>query len=102
MSQLDTYEFQTEIQGEFSTGSINHTLLAGVDVFVADSQVKTTTNFALPVNLFDPQIGIAPTPTLPLPFLRNDSTANLSRVGLLLQDQIELLPGLNLLLRCCY
>ncbi|MEM9244117.1 MAG: TonB-dependent siderophore receptor [Cyanobacteria bacterium P01_F01_bin.153] len=97
-SELTTYELQTEVQGEFSTGSINHTLLAAIDVFFADSKTLTTTEAASSINLFDPEIGIASQPDLPLSFTRNDSESSLNRVGILLQDQIELLPGLNILL----
>ncbi|MEM9483705.1 MAG: TonB-dependent siderophore receptor [Cyanobacteria bacterium P01_F01_bin.116] len=97
-NEVETYEAQTDIQGQFSTGSINHTLLAGVDLFFADSTINTTSDFATPVNLFDPQIGLIPEPELPLNLTLNDSTSELSRVGLLLQDQIELTPQLNLLL----
>ena len=95
---LETYEAQTDIQGEFSTGSINHTLLAGVDLFFADSDINTTIDFAPPVNLFDPQIGLIPELERPLNLTISDSITELSRVGLLLQNQIELLPQLNILL----
>ena len=97
-NQIETFEAQTEIQGEFSTGSINHTLLAGVDLFFADSEINTTTDFATPVNLFDPQIGLIPVPELPLNLTTADTNSDLSRVGLLLQNQIELSPQINLLL----
>ncbi|MEM1255024.1 MAG: TonB-dependent siderophore receptor [Cyanobacteria bacterium P01_H01_bin.21] len=97
-NNLKTYEAQTDIQGEFSTGSINHTLLAGVDLFFARSDINTTTDFAPSVNLFDPQTGLIPTPELPLDLTISDSVTNLSRVGLLLQNQVELLPQVNLLL----
>ncbi|MEO0739275.1 MAG: TonB-dependent siderophore receptor [Cyanobacteria bacterium J06649_12] len=96
-NNLEIYEAQTDIQGKFSTGSINHTVLAGVDLFFAESDINTTTQFATPVNVFDPQIGLIPEPELPLALTINDSTSDLNRVGLLLQDQIELSPQLNLL-----
>ncbi|MBE7385423.1 MAG: TonB-dependent siderophore receptor [Leptolyngbya sp. SIO1E4] len=97
-SDLDSYEFQTEVIGEFATGSINHTLLAGVDVFFDDGDFFVANDLALPVNLFDPEIGVVPRPDLPLTFTSTDTTASRSRVGLLLQDQIELLPEVTLLL----
>ncbi|MGD1949580.1 MAG: TonB-dependent siderophore receptor [Leptolyngbyaceae cyanobacterium] len=97
-NNLKTYEAQTDIQGEFSTGSINHTLLAGVDLFFTDSDINTTIDFAPTVNLFDPQIGLIPEPERPLNLTISDSVSEQSRVGLLLQNQIELLPQLNVLL----
>ncbi|MEM6433017.1 MAG: TonB-dependent siderophore receptor [Cyanobacteria bacterium P01_D01_bin.115] len=97
-SDLDSYEFQTEVIGEFATGSINHTLLAGVDVFFDDSDFFIANDLAPPVNLFDPQIGVVPRPDLPLTFTSTDTTASRNRVGLLLQDQIELLPEVTLLI----
>ncbi|MGD1939188.1 MAG: TonB-dependent siderophore receptor [Cyanophyceae cyanobacterium] len=97
-SDVTTYEIQTELQGKFSTGSINHTLLAAVDIFFTDTFNQTSTEDASLVNLFNPQTGNLPRPGLPLDFISFESEANRSRVGLLLQDQIELLPGLNVLL----
>jgi len=97
-NQVNSFELQTEVVGEFATGSINHTLLAGLDLFFAESTTQTTVDFAPPVNIFDPQIGQVTPPTLPLAFTANDSISNLDRVGLVLQDQIELSPRLNLLL----
>ncbi|MEM1291584.1 MAG: TonB-dependent siderophore receptor [Cyanobacteria bacterium P01_H01_bin.162] len=96
-SDLDSYEFQTEVIGEFATGSINHTLLAGIDVFFDDSDFFVANDLAPPVNLFDPEIGVVPRPDLPLTFTTTDTTASRSRLGLLLQDQIELLPEVTLL-----
>ncbi|MBE9100337.1 TonB-dependent siderophore receptor, partial [Vacuolonema iberomarrocanum] len=96
--ELESYEFQTEVIGEFTTGSINHTLLAGIDVFFADSEFFVSNDLAPPVNLFDPEIGVISRPDLPLAFTTTDTTTNRSQVGLLLQDQIELLPEVILLL----
>lgn len=95
---LESYEFQTEVIGEFTTGSINHTLLAGIDVFFADSEFFVSNDLAPSVNLFDPEIGVIPRPDLPLAFTTTDTTTNRSQVGLLLQDQIELWPEVTLLL----
>lgn len=97
-SRLESFEVQTELTGEFSTGSIDHTLLLALDAFFVDSAIETTIDFAPPVNLFDPQIGRVPTPDLPLQFTINDSETELDRFGVLLQDQITLTPELNLLL----
>ncbi|MEL6603107.1 MAG: TonB-dependent siderophore receptor [Cyanobacteria bacterium J06614_10] len=97
-SDLESYEAQTEIIGEFSTGPLEHRLLAGVDVFFVGSDITVSSQPAPTVNLFDPQIGLAPSPEPPLALSTGDSSSRLSRVGLLLQNQIELLPGLDILL----
>ncbi|MEM9244119.1 MAG: TonB-dependent receptor [Cyanobacteria bacterium P01_F01_bin.153] len=52
----------------------------------------------MPTDIFNPEITSSPRPDLPLEFLATDPDASRSRVGILLQDQIELLPGLNVLL----
>lgn len=97
-NQFELFEVQTEAVGEFSTGSINHTLLAGFDLFFAETDVQTTVDFAPSINIFDPEIGLVETPDLPLAFTAVDSSSDLDRVGLFLQDQIEILPRLTLLL----
>ncbi|MEL6382264.1 MAG: TonB-dependent siderophore receptor, partial [Cyanobacteria bacterium J06626_18] len=97
-SDAESYEFQTEVIGEFATGSINHTLLAGVDVFFDDVETFIQNDLAPTVNIFDPEIGVIPRPDLPLAFTTSDTTTNLSQVGLLLQNQVELLPEITLLL----
>ncbi|MEL7314136.1 MAG: TonB-dependent receptor, partial [Cyanobacteria bacterium J06559_3] len=79
-------------------GSINHTLLAGVDVFFDDVETFIQNDLAPTVNIFDPEIGVIPRPDLPLAFTTSDTTTNLSQVGLLLQNQVELLPEITLLL----
>jgi len=96
--ELESFDLQTELVGEFATGSIDHTLLVGLDIYFADSTNLTTTDIAPPVNLFDPEIGQVSTPDLPLRFTINDSESELERVGVLLQDQIDVTPNLHVLL----
>ncbi|NJL58012.1 TonB-dependent receptor [bacterium] len=95
---FEVFEVQTEVIGEFETGSIQHTLLVGFDLLFAEASIQTTVDLAPPVNVFDPEIGLVDTPDLPLAFTANDSFTDLNRVSIFLQDQIELLPRLNLLL----
>ena len=97
-SGVESYEAQTEVIGQFATGSINHTLLIGVDVFFDDSRTDVSIEPTQSVNLFNPQTGLVPSPDLPLAIATTDTDVNRRRIGLLLQDQIELLPRLNLLL----
>jgi iron complex outermembrane receptor protein len=89
----DDYSLQTSVVGEFSTGDIEHTLLAGVDLnWNRFDEVFTKVALAnpSPLDIFDPVYGqvarpdfdtIAPRP----PF---DTEAN--RIGVFVQDQIAL------------
>ncbi|MGJ3253547.1 MAG: TonB-dependent siderophore receptor [Elainellaceae cyanobacterium] len=97
-NRFELFEVQTEVVGEFATGPVNHTLLAGFDLFFAETTIQTTVDFASPVNIFDPEIGVIETPEVPLAFTANDSFSDLDRIGIFVQDQIELFPRLNLLL----
>ncbi|MEM1254628.1 MAG: TonB-dependent siderophore receptor [Cyanobacteria bacterium P01_H01_bin.21] len=106
-SELETFEVQTELVGEFTTGPLEHTLLLGVDFFQSDIATVTTTTpsfpvpglpFPPPVNVFDPEIGRVDIPETPLPLTVADVETDLSQVGLIFQDQIQVLPNLNILL----
>lgn len=106
-SELETFEVQTELVGEFTTGPLDHTLLLGVDFFQSDVATVTTATpsfpiaglpFPPPVNVLDPEIGQVATPETPLPLTTTDVETDLSQVGLILQDQIRVSPNLNILL----
>ncbi|MEO1300014.1 MAG: TonB-dependent siderophore receptor, partial [Cyanobacteria bacterium J06636_16] len=97
-SQINVFDFQTELVGEFTTGPIEHTVLLGVDFLFSDIDRKTTTTLAPIINLFDPEVGIIDAPDIPLPFTSNDIESDLSQVGLIFQDQIRVLPNLTFLL----
>lgn len=96
----ETYALYTNIQGEFSTGPIEHTLLFGVDLarLEQNTVVRFSTDpaFLSPLNIFDPDYSTGPTPEaedIPI-FADNDLTAN--RLGIYLQDQIDILDNLIL------
>mgnify|MGYP001794027971 CR=1 FL=1 len=92
------YELQTNVVGEFSTGSIDHTLLAGVDLYRRDNPLFAQANFlnVQPLNIFNPVYGSLPdlstAPTLV------DFTTRIDSLGIYLQDQIDLADNLILLL----
>lgn len=94
----ESYELQTNVVGEFNTGSIGHTLLAGVDWYHRDAQTLRRFDFTpQPLfNVFNPVYGV-PRPasfnTAP-PLTFESSTENF---GLYVQDQVELLDNLFLL-----
>ncbi|MEO1300263.1 MAG: TonB-dependent siderophore receptor, partial [Cyanobacteria bacterium J06636_16] len=96
-SSIESFESQTELVAEFSTGSIEHTLLFGVDLLFSDSTVTTTTDFASPINLFDRDDDDFDSPDLPLAFTLLDLESELYQVGLILQNQIQVLPNLTFL-----
>jgi iron complex outermembrane receptor protein len=95
---FQTYSLQTNIVGEFTTGAIGHTLLFGVDLS------RQTENFfgqftppISPLNIFDPVYGATPRPDIAeLPTLIDNFTAQ-NRLGVYLQDQIDLFDNLKLL-----
>lgn len=98
-TESETFEVQTELIGEFTTGSIEHTLLFGVDAFFSDINTLNTRAPGPPINLFDPeQPNPFDRPRIPLTDVVADREADLSQVGVILQDQIKLAPELTLLL----
>lgn len=97
---IDTENFslQTNVVGEFATGPIDHTLLVGVDLNRTDDTEITGFDIAAPatLNIFDPDYGRAPNIGDNLPLFA-DITIQTDRLGVYLQDQIELLDNLILL-----
>ena len=93
----ENYSLQTNVVGEFATGSINHTLLFGTDYVHTNTNVFTVLDFTpQPLNLFNPVYGVAkPSRDALPPFGGTDGTSN--RWGFYLQDQISLFENLKLL-----
>ncbi|MEL6332488.1 MAG: TonB-dependent receptor [Cyanobacteria bacterium J06626_26] len=95
----DSYELQTNVVGEFATGSIEHTLLAGVDLYRREAENRRRTDFTpQPLfNVFDPVYGLVSRPDSfneSPPQITDFRTDNL---GIYVQDQITLLDNLFLL-----
>ncbi|MBL1174803.1 TonB-dependent siderophore receptor [Pantanalinema sp. GBBB05] len=91
-----SYSLFTNVVGKFSTGSVRHTLTAGIDLNHSDSRITTFFGNPTPLNIFNPNYDLIPKPDradLP-PFGDNRTTAN--RLGIYLQDQIYLLDNLIL------
>ena len=92
-TEFKTYALQTNIVGEFATGTINHTLLFGVDLFRENQSfdVGFTETGGIPDrDIFNPENDVAPRPErdeFPNQFASDDQTDTL---GIYLQDQIEL------------
>ncbi|MGG6298347.1 TonB-dependent siderophore receptor [Leptolyngbya sp. AN02str] len=88
----DDYSLQTSVVGEFATGTIDHTLLVGVDFNLNRfDEAFTRVDFSSPspLNIFDPEYGF-PRPDLSglTPFTPFDTEYD--RLGVFLQDQIAI------------
>jgi len=88
----DDYTIQTNVVGNFNTGSVKHTLLAGLDLnFNRFDEQYTRVDFSTPVffNIFDPVYGAIPRPDLSelQPFAPFDTEYD--RYGVFLQDQVN-------------
>ncbi|MBE7385472.1 MAG: TonB-dependent receptor [Leptolyngbya sp. SIO1E4] len=87
------YSLQTNVVGEFSTGSVEHTLLFGIDLFreTLDLDNRFSEDGDAPsINIFNPEYGLASRPErdeLPINFLFENQTDTL---GIYLQNQIKL------------
>ena len=97
--EQDFYELQTNVVGEFSTGSIDHTLLAGVDLYRRDEFTLAGSDFFTnaPLNVFTPIYGQTPRPNfdaLPVFF---DGDFQLDFLGVYVQDLIAFSDNLKLL-----
>ncbi|MEM6839812.1 MAG: TonB-dependent siderophore receptor [Cyanobacteria bacterium P01_C01_bin.120] len=100
-SDVETaFDLQTNVVGEFNTGSIEHRVLVGVDLFrnvLDDRDLRVDFFSPIPFNVFDPVYGTVPrpdredTPILALQDIRDDG------LGIYLQDQVTLLDNLKLL-----
>lgn len=101
-TDTQTYSLQTNVVGEFATGPINHTLLIGVDLDrTDDAQPSQAGAFGdpLPINIFDPDYDADPDFDFEdLPFLSSFgfSETQIDRLGVYLQDQINVLDNLIL------
>lgn len=101
--QLDqpssTYEVQTNVVGEFSTGSIDHTVLFGVDYNHREQVGNTGRGFAtnFTQNIFDPVYGTVARPDFDSEPLFFDSDSFIDAVGIYGQDQISILDNLHVL-----
>ncbi|MBE9201706.1 MULTISPECIES: TonB-dependent siderophore receptor [unclassified Nodularia (in: cyanobacteria)] len=93
---IQTYSLQTNILGEFTTGTINHKILFGIDWnrqkdnFLAQFSVPPF----FPLNIFDPVYGVSSRPNN-VPVVADYLTES-NRLGIYFQDQISLFDNLKL------
>ncbi|NJN38826.1 MAG: TonB-dependent receptor [Acaryochloridaceae cyanobacterium CSU_3_4] len=98
-SDSERYNLQANVIGKVKTGSVEHTLLFGIDFLHLNEDFDNYFDFtnAPPINIFNPVYGVATIPStenLPDQFFFDNRITNL---GLFLQDQITLLDNLKLL-----
>ncbi|NEQ29413.1 MAG: TonB-dependent siderophore receptor [Leptolyngbya sp. SIO4C5] len=94
--ETENFSLQTNVVGEFSTGSIDHTLLAGIDWGRTNDSEVTGFDLFSPffLDIFNPETAPAIADDLPTFF---SSTIKTDRLGIYVQDQIEILDNLILL-----
>jgi len=93
----ETLALQTNVVGEFSTGSIDHTLLLGADLAWYSLQSDSFTDFSLrtPINIFNPVYGAVPRPDR-LAAPTSSESIDTDSLQFYVQDQIKLLEDLIL------
>ena len=99
-TEVDTYSLNTNVQGEFNTGPLEHTLLLGVDLFRAENQrvsrINVSPEFFSSINIFDPDTLDVETPPRESIPITEDNTTTTNQLGIYLQDQIDILDNLIL------
>jgi iron complex outermembrane recepter protein len=91
------YTLQTNVIGKFDTGSVKHTLLFGVDLNRSDDFTASASSETRLFNIFDPDFALfddLDIDDLPVDF-SNDTQSD--RLGVFLQDQVDILDNLILL-----
>lgn len=95
--QDKNYALQTNLIGEFTTGSIAHTLLFGVDFSHNDERIVSRVGDTIPLNVFNPVYRQFTKPDEDeIPSFGGDD-AEVDRLGIYLQDQISIFDNLKLL-----
>ena len=90
-----SYSLYTNTVGKFNTGSIQHTLTAGIDLNRSESSIASLFGTPSIINIFDPNYDLVPTPdrsTL-VPF--GDTLNTSDRLGIYLQDQIKVFDSVT-------
>ncbi|NEQ82491.1 MAG: TonB-dependent siderophore receptor [Moorea sp. SIO2I5] len=96
---IESFSLQTSVVGEFATGSIDHTLLFGVDLNRTNSDLFTRFDpfTRIPLNIFNPVYEAFPRPDFDAVLLVQDQDNETDRLGIFLQDQISLFDNLIIL-----
>ncbi|MGD1919858.1 MAG: TonB-dependent siderophore receptor [Pleurocapsa sp.] len=89
------YNFDNYIVGEFATGSIQHKLVAGFNLYRQDVNNAAELLGIAPIDIFDPVYGSTPTDEL---IFENDIENRTQSLGLYVQDQIDFTDNFIVLL----
>jgi len=94
-----SFSLQTSVVGEFATGSIDHTLLFGVDLNRTNNDSFTRFDIftQIPLNIFNPVYEAFPRPDFDAIPLGSDTELESDRLGIFIQDQISFTDNLILL-----
>ncbi|WP_370624597.1 TonB-dependent siderophore receptor [Chromohalobacter israelensis] len=82
---LEAWTLDNQLEGEFSSGFIDHTLLVGVDYQDRENDVVWTSGAFPSLDAFDPQYGADPIGDI---VVTNDERHELTQTGVYLQDQM--------------
>lgn len=98
----ESYVLQTELNGQFATGPIEHNVVFGIDVSrltFSGSQRRLPAGITPDINIFDPVYDQIPRPGLDdLTVVVRNGLRRTDNLGIFLQDQIDLTNNLKLLL----
>lgn len=92
----EAYTLQTELVGQFNTGSILHQPLLGVELRRQTTFNRSLEVLAPPLDIFNPDYDV-PLPDLSVPDFIFEGSTRTNTLGIYLQNQITLADNLNLL-----
>ena len=99
----DSFTLYTNVEGNFTTGKVQHNVLFGIDLNRSESKQQSRfdpvpSSFA-PLDIFNPDYDAIPEPdnTLDTIGFFNDDEIATNRLGIYVQDKIDLLDNLILL-----
>ncbi|MCL1472552.1 TonB-dependent siderophore receptor [Argonema antarcticum] len=99
----ENYSLQTNVVGEFATGSIGHTLLFGVDLNRSELGVKSAVDFTgQDLDIFNPVYEAFTRIDLKNETPFQDRITETNRLGIYVQDQVALLDNLKVLVGLRY
>ncbi|WP_251978758.1 TonB-dependent siderophore receptor [Salinicola avicenniae] len=84
---LDAWTLDNQVEANFRSGFIDHTLLVGIDYQKRDNDVVWTAGTFPNINPFSPNYGADPVGDIAV---TNDERHELSQTGIYLQDQMEI------------
>ncbi|MEM0981118.1 MAG: TonB-dependent siderophore receptor, partial [Cyanobacteria bacterium P01_H01_bin.58] len=96
----EVFNLQTNVVGEFNTGSVEHTVLFGVDLFrqtVRGNELRGGIFSPFVLNIFDPVYSGLTRPDLEDTVIATLQDTQTDALGVYFQDQITLLDNLKLL-----